>query len=206
MRLLCHDTLQRLSASCRALLLFIFCAPRSTRFGRLFGPDQAWSRLWAVISIASFGLVRPPSDPPIRNLQRSSISLMQNFRARRYDSVASLARLVFSRDPNEPAARRLLALAGGWLLEGDNGLARSPEYHRAQSAAYEILGERKLAAVHRRRIPAAKIKRRLKPIALAVLDLVSSTRHPIDQAARQQTRLRLQQKLVRSINRLRRPS
>jgi hypothetical protein len=144
-----------------------------------------------------------PADPKLAAILDIAHA---EFRARRYDSVASLARLVFSRDRTETEARRLLALAGGWLLEGDNGLARSPEYHRAQSAAYEILGERKLAVVHRRRIPAAKIKRRLKPIALAVLDLVSSTRHPIDQAARQQTRLRLQQKLVRSINRLRRPS
>jgi hypothetical protein len=124
------------------------------------------------------------------------------FRADRYDSVASLARLMYSHSPMEPEPRRLLALVCGWLLEGDKGMMRSPEYHRAQSKAYEFLGEHELAAPHKMRVHSSKMRQRLKPIAGAVLDLLSSLRHPIDNGARQQIRVRLQSKLSRSINRL----
>jgi hypothetical protein len=154
--------------------------------------DPVWSHVWGGSNMEpplgrhfyrelwSCASVERPTNPKFAAILDLAHA---EFRARRYDSVASLARLIFSRDPNEPEARRLLALTGGWLLEGDKGLPRSLEYHRAQSTAYKILGELKLAAVHSRRVPAAIIKARLRPVALGILDLVSSTRHPFDQIA-----------------------
>ena len=172
--------------------------------------DPVWHTIWPGSGVESplgnhFNRNSWSSSSPTRPADPKLAAILDlayaEFRARRYDSVASLCRLIYSRDPREQEPRRLLPLANGWLLEGDKGQPRSPDYHRALSKAYDLLGEDQLAALHKTRIRTSGVRQRLKPIAAATLDVVAALRHPNDESARQWTRLRLRKNLKSAADR-----
>ena len=67
------------------------------------------------------------------------------FRARRYEAAAAVARLARARAPNEPAPQRLLAQASAWLPREFPGKAKRPRFHLARAKAYRLIGEQSKA-------------------------------------------------------------
>ncbi len=129
-----------------------------------------------------------PADPNVAAL----LDLAQEeFRARRHDAAASIARLTCSRHPAEPEFRRLLALASGWLQECETSTPRSYAYHRALSRAHALLGDRKTAAFHRRLAHPHRLKRIIKKMAGRTIDMISVLGHPFDTHERELLRRRL---------------
>ena len=88
-----------------------------------------------------------PADEKIAALVRLA---QQEFRARRYESAASIARLIRERAPDEPEPQRLLSLIGAWLSHDDPPDDRRASYHCGLGAAYSLLGETEAAAANYR--------------------------------------------------------
>jgi hypothetical protein len=133
----------------------------------------------------------------------AALALAQaEFRARRHDAVASIARLILRRDPAQPEARRLLALTCGWLLEGETQQSRSPAYHRALAKAHELLGEHDSAAWHRTVDSRARLKETAKRGTGLMLGALASVAHPVDKSARAAFQARCQSVLWQMARRL----
>jgi hypothetical protein len=87
------------------------------------------------------GYPESSADPAVA----AAIGLAQReFRAGRYEAVASIARLVRSRAPDAREPRRLLSLIAG-VLEQEHPTETGSEYFRALAEAYRLLGENELA-------------------------------------------------------------
>ena len=64
------------------------------------------------------------------------------FRNRRFQASAAVARMARKRSPDEPAPQRLLAVAGAWLRDaGDPTDEQRAHFHLARAKAYGLLGD-----------------------------------------------------------------
>jgi glycosyltransferase involved in cell wall biosynthesis len=80
-----------------------------------------------------------PSDPICAAL----VDLAESeFRNRRFQASAAVARMARSRAPDEPAPQRLLAIAGAWLRDaGEPPDDQRAGFHSARAKAYRLLGD-----------------------------------------------------------------
>ena len=85
-----------------------------------------------------------PADPLVASL----VDLAENeFRGRRFEASAAVARMARNRAPDEPAPQRILANAGIWLRDdGEPPEARRKDFHLARGKAFHLLGDRTAAA------------------------------------------------------------
>jgi glycosyltransferase involved in cell wall biosynthesis len=80
-----------------------------------------------------------PSDPICTAL----VDLAESeFRSRRFQAAAAVARMARNRAPDEPAPQRLLANAGAWLRDaGEPPDDQRAGFHLARAKAYRLLGD-----------------------------------------------------------------
>jgi hypothetical protein len=80
-----------------------------------------------------------PADPICAAL----VDLAESeFRNRRFQASAAVARIARNRAPDEPAPQRLLAIAGAWLRDaGEPPDDRRAGFHLARAKAYRLLGD-----------------------------------------------------------------
>ena len=84
-----------------------------------------------------------PSPRPVDATVASLVDLAEReFRARRFEASAAVARMARRHAPGEPAPQRLLATAGAWLRgPGVPDEKRRPGFHLARAHAYRLLGD-----------------------------------------------------------------
>jgi glycosyltransferase involved in cell wall biosynthesis len=80
-----------------------------------------------------------PSDPICAAL----VDLAESeFRSRRFQAAAAVARMARSRAPDEPAPQHLLAIAGAWLRDaGEPPDDKRAGFHLARAKAYRLLDD-----------------------------------------------------------------
>jgi len=80
-----------------------------------------------------------PGDP----LCAALIDLAESeFRSRRFQAAAAVARMARNRAPDEPAPQRLLAIAGAWLRDAGEPVDNErPGFHLARAKAYRLLDD-----------------------------------------------------------------
>jgi len=80
-----------------------------------------------------------PSDPICAAL----VDLAESeFRSRRFQAAAVVARMARNRAPDEPAPQHLLAIAGGWLRDaGEPPDDKRAVFHLARAKAYRLLDD-----------------------------------------------------------------
>jgi hypothetical protein len=80
-----------------------------------------------------------PNDPICAAL----VGLAESeFRNRRFQAAAAVARMARARAPDEPAPQRLLSIAGAWLRDaGEPPDDKRAGFHLARAKAYRLLGE-----------------------------------------------------------------
>jgi len=143
------------------------------------------------------------SDQPGPSLATSLARLAQReFRHRRYDSAASIARLIYQIDPSHPEARHILSLACGWLREGEGAKKRSQLYHFAQARAHWLLGNYRQVLSHIQLIVSPHWRKFGKGVALFAVTALSRFRHPADIKARERLRIGLIEKIRRFYTRI----
>jgi hypothetical protein len=87
----------------------------------------------------TFAPIPRPSDPATAALVELAEA---EFRARRFEAAASVARIARAFAPDEPAPQRLLASASPWGRDkGEPSAERRAGYHLARGKAFRILGE-----------------------------------------------------------------
>jgi hypothetical protein len=84
-----------------------------------------------------------PSDPICAAL----VDLAESeFRSRRFQAAAAVARMARNRAPDEPAPQNLLAIAGAWLRDaGEPPDDRRSGFHLARAKAYRLLDDPRAA-------------------------------------------------------------
>jgi glycosyltransferase involved in cell wall biosynthesis len=84
-----------------------------------------------------------PSDPVCAAL----VDLAESeFRSRRFQAAAAVARMARSRAPDEPAPQHLLAIAGAWLRDaGEPPDDKRAGFHLARAKAYRLLDDPRAA-------------------------------------------------------------
>jgi hypothetical protein len=121
-----------------ALVHFVRSAVEPVRRGNAPLGASFDSGLWSIAPAAR------PRDPTVAALTELAEA---QFRARRYEAAASVARLARARAPDEPAPQRVLAHASDWLrgalpLNDD----RRAGFHLARAKAYRLMGDAETAA------------------------------------------------------------
>ena len=80
-----------------------------------------------------------PADPTLAALVDLANA---EFRARRFEAAAAVARITRHHAPDEPAPQRLLAVAGAWLRgSGEPTEINRAGFHLARAKAYRLLGD-----------------------------------------------------------------
>jgi glycosyltransferase involved in cell wall biosynthesis len=122
-----------------ALVHFVRAAVEPLRRGDAAPLGASFDRgLWSIAPATR------PQDPAVAALMDLAEA---EFRARRFEAAASVARLARARAPDEPAPLRLLAHAGGWLHGGSPANKdRRAGFHLARAKAYQLVGEAETAA------------------------------------------------------------
>jgi glycosyltransferase involved in cell wall biosynthesis len=94
-----------------------------------------------------------PTDPVCAAL----VDLAEDeFRVRRFQAAAAVARLARAHAPDEPAPQRLLAIAGAWLRDaGEPADDQRAGFHLARAKAYRLLADAEAAAAEYRAALAA---------------------------------------------------
>jgi hypothetical protein len=84
--------------------------------------------------------VSAPLPRPLDPVCAALLDLAESeFRNRRYEAAAAIARLARNRAPHEPGPQRLLADAGQWDIEPPSD--RRADFHLARGTAYCLLGD-----------------------------------------------------------------
>lgn len=93
-----------------------------------------------------------PSPRPADEACVALVELAEDeFRARRFQAAAAVARMARARAPDEPAPQCLLAIAGAWLRDaGEPTDDQRAGFHLARAKAYRLLAETAAAAAEYR--------------------------------------------------------
>ncbi len=93
-----------------------------------------------------------PSPRPVDQVCAALVDLAEDeFRARRFQAAAAVARMARARAPDEPAPQRLLAIAGAWLRDaGEPTDDQRAGFHLARAKAYRLLADAAAAAAEYR--------------------------------------------------------
>jgi hypothetical protein len=96
---------------------------------------------------------RRPADPVCAALVDLAVD---EFRARRFQAAAAVARMARARGPDEETPQRLLSVAGAWLRDaGEPTDDARAGFHLARAKAYRLLGNAAAAATEYRAALAA---------------------------------------------------
>jgi len=89
-----------------------------------------------------------PSPRPADQVCAALVDLAEDeFRQRRFQAAAAVARMARQRAPHEAAPQRLLAVAGAWLRDsGEPPADKRPSFHLARARAHRLLGDTAAAA------------------------------------------------------------
>jgi len=89
-----------------------------------------------------------PAPRPADQVCAALVDLAESeFRQRRFEAAAAVARMARRRAPDEPAPQRLLASTGGWLRDaGEPRTDQRPGFHLARAKAYRLIGDIAAAA------------------------------------------------------------
>jgi hypothetical protein len=84
-----------------------------------------------------------PSPRPADPVCRALLDLAESeFRNRRFQASAAVARIARKRAPDEPAPQRLLAITGAWLRDaGEPAEEHRAGFHLARAKAHALLGD-----------------------------------------------------------------
>ena len=98
-----------------------------------------------------------PSPRPADPVCAALVDLAESeFRARRFQAAAAVARMARARAPDEPAPQHLLAIAGAWLRDaGEPTDDQRAGFHLARAKAYRLLADTAAAATEYRAALAA---------------------------------------------------
>jgi hypothetical protein len=98
-----------------------------------------------------------PSPRPADPVCAALVDLAEEeFRLRRFQAAAAVARMARARAPDEPAPQRLLAIAGAWLRDaGEPTDGQRAGFHLARAKAYRLLADTAAAAAEYRAALAA---------------------------------------------------
>jgi glycosyltransferase involved in cell wall biosynthesis len=98
-----------------------------------------------------------PSPRPADPVCAALVDLAEGeFRARRFQAAAAVARIARAHAPDEPAPQRLLTIAGAWLRDaGEPTDDQRAGFHLARAKAYRLLADTTAAAAEYRAALAA---------------------------------------------------
>jgi hypothetical protein len=93
-----------------------------------------------------------PLSRPVDQVCAALVDLAANeFRQRRFQAAAAVARMARARAPDEPAPQRLLAIAGAFLRDvGEPTEDQRAGFHLARAKAYRLLADTEAAATEYR--------------------------------------------------------
>ncbi len=122
-----------------------------------------------------------PSPRPVDQVCAALVDLAEDeFRARRFQAAAAVARMARAHAPDEPAPQRLLAIAGAWLRDaGEPTDDQRAGFHLARAKAYRLLADAAAAAVEYRAALAADAALAEAKNGLAELGLSAPRRQAI---------------------------